>query len=127
MTFATMILATAAAASAPQVPAAVQVVTENHTLVMRSADGAKPLYTFDKDEAGKSNCYDRCAAAWPPLPAPAGAKATGKWTIVARTDGTAQWAYDGKPVYSFARDTGSTATGDGMGGIWHLLPTSPAK
>ena len=25
------------------------------------------LYTFDKDEAGKTNCYDKCAVAWPPL------------------------------------------------------------
>ena len=25
------------------------------------------LYTFDKDETGVSNCYDDCAAKWPPL------------------------------------------------------------
>ena len=25
------------------------------------------LYTFDKDEAGKSNCYDQCAVNWPPF------------------------------------------------------------
>src|SRR5262249_11544235 len=31
------------------------------------------LYTFDKDEKGKSNCYDKCAANWPPLKAEAGA------------------------------------------------------
>ncbi|MGN6305865.1 MAG: hypothetical protein ACTHNH_13670, partial [Mesorhizobium sp.] len=24
------------------------------------------LYTYDKDEAGKSNCYDKCATNWPP-------------------------------------------------------------
>ncbi len=24
------------------------------------------LYTFDKDEKGVSNCYDDCAAKWPP-------------------------------------------------------------
>ncbi|TGT48046.1 hypothetical protein EN813_051345, partial [Mesorhizobium sp. M00.F.Ca.ET.170.01.1.1] len=33
------------------------------------------LYTFDKDEKGKSNCYDKCAANWPPLKAKASAKA----------------------------------------------------
>jgi predicted lipoprotein with Yx(FWY)xxD motif len=32
-----------------------------------------------------------------------------------------------KPFYTFVRDTEGTATGDGMGGVWHLLPTAPAK
>ena len=31
------------------------------------------LYTFDKDTAGTSNCYDKCAVNWPPLIAAAGA------------------------------------------------------
>ena len=31
------------------------------------------LYTFDKDEAGKSNCYDECATEWPPFEAAADA------------------------------------------------------
>jgi predicted lipoprotein with Yx(FWY)xxD motif len=35
------------------------------------------LYIFDKDEAGKSNCYDQCAVNWPPLMAEAGAMAEG--------------------------------------------------
>jgi predicted lipoprotein with Yx(FWY)xxD motif len=82
----------------------------------------KPLYTFDRDEAGKSNCVDRCATAWPPLAAPAGAKASGRWTVVTRADGSGQWALDGKPVYTFVRDTDAKATGDGMGGMWHLVP-----
>ena len=30
------------------------------------------LYTFDKDEKGVSNCYDDCAAKWPPLAGEAG-------------------------------------------------------
>lgn len=94
---------------------------------LRTLDGAKPIYTYDKDEPGKSNCVDRCLAAWPAVTAPAGAKPVGKWSIVARADGTAQWAYDGKPLYTFVRDAGSTATGDGIGGVWHLMSTMPAK
>lgn len=81
----------------------------------------KPIYTFDRDEAGKSNCVDRCAAAWPPVAAAADAKPVGKWTVIKRADGSSQWAVDGKPVYTFVRDTGTTATGDGMGGSWHLV------
>ena len=33
------------------------------------------LYTFDKDEAGKTKCYDKCAVAWPTFMAAADAKA----------------------------------------------------
>jgi predicted lipoprotein with Yx(FWY)xxD motif len=80
------------------------------------------LYTFDKDEKGKSNCYDKCAASWPPLKAEAGAKAVDEWSVVDRTDGTKMWAYDGKPVYTFVKDkkAGDT-TGEGVAGAWHVV------
>src|SRR5690349_20481847 len=35
-----------------------------------------------------------CAQAWPPVLAPANAKPIGKWTVIAKKDGTKQWAYD---------------------------------
>ena len=50
------------------------------------------LYTFDKDAAGKSNCNDKCATAWPPFQVAASAAASGEWTIVDRDDGSKQWA-----------------------------------
>lgn len=79
------------------------------------------LYVFDKDEAGKSNCYDKCATNWPPLKAEAGAMAMGEWTIVKRTDGSMMWAYDGKPLYTYAKDQkAGDVTGDGVGGVWHV-------
>jgi predicted lipoprotein with Yx(FWY)xxD motif len=78
------------------------------------------LYTFDKDKAGKSACYDQCAANWPALKAGAKAKAEGKWTVVDRTDGTKMWAYDGKPLYTYAKDKKvGDMDGDGVGGVWH--------
>ncbi|MER8546860.1 hypothetical protein [Mesorhizobium sp. M0684] len=79
------------------------------------------LYTYDKDEAGKSTCYDKCAANWPPLKADANAKAEGEWTIVDRTDGTRMWAYEGKPLYTFIKDKkAGDVTGEGLGGVWHI-------
>ena len=79
------------------------------------------LYTFDKDEAGKSNCYDKCATNWPPFMAPADAMAEGEWTIVERTDGSKMWAYDGKPLYTFVKDQkAGDVTGEGVGGVWHI-------
>jgi len=79
------------------------------------------LYTFDKDEGGKSNCYDKCATAWPPLAAAADAKAEGEWSVVDRTDGTKMWAYDGHPLYTFVEDKApGDVKGEGKGGVWHV-------
>ena len=79
------------------------------------------LYTFDKDEAGKSNCYEQCAVNWPPLAAAADAMAEGEWTVIDRTDGTKQWAYEGKPLYLYIEDKAAgDVTGDGKGGVWHV-------
>jgi predicted lipoprotein with Yx(FWY)xxD motif len=79
------------------------------------------LYTFDKDAAGKSNCYDKCAENWPPLKADASATAEGKWTVVDRTDGTKMWAYDGQPLYTYFEDKAAgDVKGEGKGGVWHL-------
>ena len=79
------------------------------------------LYTFDKDtEAGKSACSGPCLAAWPALVAPADAKPMGEWTVITRDDGTKQWAYKGKPLYTFVHDTkAGEVTGDGKGNVWH--------
>jgi predicted lipoprotein with Yx(FWY)xxD motif len=82
------------------------------------------LYTFDRDAAGsgKSVCNGPCAANWPPLAASADAKAAGDWSIVTRDDGSKQWAYKGKPLYTWAKDQKpGDRTGDGFNNnTWHV-------
>ena len=79
------------------------------------------LYTFDKDAANTSNCYDQCATNWPPFAAAADAMTMGDWTVVDRKDGTKMWAYDGHPLYTFIKDTKpGEVMGDGAGGVWHV-------
>ena len=79
------------------------------------------LYTYDKDADGKSACNGQCAQNWPPLMAEAGAEADGEWTVVKRDDGSMQWAYDGKPLYTFVMDKKpGDVTGDGKMGVWHV-------
>ncbi|MBS0319604.1 MAG: hypothetical protein JSR18_03615 [Proteobacteria bacterium] len=95
---------------------------------MKAADGVMTdakgmtLYTFDKDAGGKSMCNGPCATNWPPLMAGADAKAMGDWTIITRDDGSKQWAYKGKPVYTWAKDTKpGDKTGDGFNNVWHVV------
>ena len=84
-------------------------------------EGGMTLYIFDKDTAGVSNCYDGCAAKWPPLFADDAAAAEGDFTIIDRTDGTKMWAYKDMPLYYWVDDTEpGDITGDGVGGVWHL-------
>ena len=54
-----------------------------------------------------------CAQLWPPVLAAAGAKPMGKWTLLRRTDGHVQWAYDEQALYTSIRDH---APGDVLGG-----------
>jgi predicted lipoprotein with Yx(FWY)xxD motif len=80
------------------------------------------LYTFDKDNAGESACYDTCAENWPPALAPADAQPVGDLTLVKRKDGSLQWADDGKPLYTFINDKKpGDVTGDGKNDVWHAV------
>ncbi len=88
--------------------------------VITTADGMT-LYTFANDTTpGKSACNGQCATNWPPLMAKTDAQPAGKWTAITRDDGSKQWAYDGKPLYAFARDTkAGDTTGEGLlNGAW---------
>jgi predicted lipoprotein with Yx(FWY)xxD motif len=80
------------------------------------------LYTFAKDSDGKSVCNDKCAENWPPLKATSADKSMGEWTVIKRDDGTMQWAYDGKPLYTFIMDKkAGDMTGEGkMDGAWKV-------
>jgi len=79
------------------------------------------LYVFDRDGAGKSNCNAQCAVAWLPLIADTDAQASGSFSFITRDDGRKQWAYKGKPLYTWAKDKKpGDATGDGVNKVWHL-------
>lgn len=71
------------------------------------------LYTFGSDTvAGKSVCNGQCATNWPAVAASGDAQAMGDWSVITRDDGTKQWAYKGKPLYTFKNDA---KPGDTMG------------
>ena len=81
------------------------------------------LYTFDKDAAGsgKSECNGPCAANWPPLLAAADAQPSGDYTVITRADGAKQWAYKGKPLYLWIKDTKpGERSGEGFNNVWRV-------
>lgn len=91
------------------------------------APSGMALYVFDGDRtpggtAAESTCYDQCAKTWPPFVAEAGAAANGDWSVSTRKDGSMQWVYKGRPLYTFVRDkVEGKVEGNGFNGNkWHL-------
>lgn len=62
------------------------------------------VYTYDGDEPGKSNCTGKCLSDWAPVLAPQTAKTRGDWSVVERSPGIKQWAYRGKPLYTYVHE-----------------------
>lgn len=85
------------------------------------------LYLFSKDTvAGESTCYDDCATKWPPYMASGTLSlpmaVEGELSLVERTDGTTQVAYNGMPLYYFAGDTAANQlNGQGLGDVWWIV------
>lgn len=117
----TLIAATLCLAGATSAFAA-PVKTADSTLgPVLTGENGMTLYTFQKDGKDQSNCYDKCAANWPPLMATDGDMADGKYSIITRKDGGKQWAVDGKPLYFWIKDSkpGDT-TGNGVLNLWDV-------
>ena len=60
-----------------------------------------PLYTIDRE-----HCRSQCAVLFPPLTPAKDAKPPSRdWSIIIRDEGGhPQWAYKGKPIYTFVQD-----------------------
>ena len=81
----------------------------------------RPLYTYDQDTPGRSNCYAQCAVLWPPLLAGDGDAPSGDFTLVVRKDGRRQWAFKGLPLYYWVSDrVPGPPTGEAVAG-WKLI------
>jgi predicted lipoprotein with Yx(FWY)xxD motif len=79
------------------------------------------LYVFDYDtQPGRSACAAGCLVQWPALAASPDAKPSGDWTVISRSDGSKQWAYKDKPLYTYFQDTKpGDKNGDGNSQVWH--------
>ena len=99
--------------------------------VMAEANHAV-LYTYDKDKKGATpSCVGTCAATW--LPATGMPQAgpadhfPGQFALVKRSDGTQQITYDGMPLYTLKGAKPLLTTGNGRGGVWHVVKLSASN
>jgi predicted lipoprotein with Yx(FWY)xxD motif len=84
------------------------------------------VYFSDKDGQNKSNCAGTCADTWNPVLAPATVKPQGEWTLIERSPGVKQWAFRGKPIYTYALDTQQDSLRGGDVPGWHNVYTQLA-
>jgi predicted lipoprotein with Yx(FWY)xxD motif len=99
--------------------------------ILTDASG-RTVYLFTKDtQPNQSVCTDQCATNWPPV-TPADASALpdgvpGALSTFDRSDGTQQVAYNGIPLYYFAKDAkAGDINGQGVGGIWFVVSPGAA-
>jgi predicted lipoprotein with Yx(FWY)xxD motif len=104
----------------PPTPAEISVFIENARYIFRTNDDLS-IYAYAHDKPGYSMCNGTCANTWPPVTAPADAHRVGDWSAIARRDGSRQWAYKGKPVYTYVHDEAGKALGAGMDGEWQIV------
>ena len=93
----------------------------------------RALYIWVADSKGRSSCAGACATAWPPLtassvPQVSGGAHAGDLSLIARSDGTKQVAYLGRPLYYYSGDTAAGTTNgqgsDQFGAKWWLISTA---
>jgi len=101
-------------------------------------DGSgRSLYLFEKDEKGESYCDSACAGTWPPYLSQ-GTPTAGDSSVksdmlstIRRKDGSQQVAYNGKPLYHYAKDSGAGSTKgqdiEEFGAEWYLVAPDGKK
>ena len=76
-------------------------VNVTHAGRMLTLDNNYAVYVFDGDTAKKFGCTGACLEKFSPVLAPERIRAQGDWSIVERSPGVKQWAYRGRPTYSY--------------------------
>jgi predicted lipoprotein with Yx(FWY)xxD motif len=90
------------------------------------------VYTYSKDKkGGKPTCTGACAATW--LPATGTPQAgpadvfSGQFGLVTRANGVKQITYNGRPLYLLKDAKPLSVSGNGQGGVWHVVKLSASN
>jgi predicted lipoprotein with Yx(FWY)xxD motif len=119
----------AAAAPAPRARGKrVEVVDSQFGRILGDGRG-QAFYVFDKERAGRSECYGDCARAWPPVltrgrPRAGDGVRARRLGTVRRRGGKRQVTYRGRPLYYYVDDApGRVLCHDVLefGGLWLVV------
>lgn len=95
--------------------------------VLAEANG-QVVYTYSKDKGSTPTCTGSCAAVWPPVTGtPKAGPADsfpGTFAVVKGAGGVEQITYEGKPLYLYKGAKPLSTAGNGIGGVWHVVPLS---
>ncbi len=87
------------------------------------------MYTYGKDtKGGAPTCTGSCAATWLPVTGKPQASLAvtlpGTLGTVSDANGAKQITYNGMPLYTYKGASVFATTGNGIGGLWHVIKLS---
>jgi predicted lipoprotein with Yx(FWY)xxD motif len=115
--------------SIPPVGTTVMIVQKSAIGYVLAEASHQVVYTYSKDtKNGKPTCTGACAEAWPPatgMPQAGPADVfRAQFGLVKNASGVEQITYDGMPLYLLKGAAPLATTGNGVGGVWHVVKLS---
>ena len=115
--------------SIPAIGTTVMIVQKSAVGYVLAEANHQVVYTYSKDKKnGKPTCVGACAATWiPATGTPQAGPADvfpGQFGLVTGAGGVKQITYDGHPLYTLKDAKPLLTTGNGQGGVWHVVPLS---
>ena len=118
--------------SIPPVGTTVMIVQNSAIGYVLAEANHQVVYTYSKDKkGGKPTCTGACATTW--LPATGTPQASpadvfsGQFALVTRSSGVKQITYNGLPLYLLKDAKPLATTGNGQGGVWHVVKLSASN
>lgn len=118
--------------SIPPVGTTVMIVQKSAIGYVLAEANHQVVYTYSKDKKnGKPTCTGACATTWLPatgIPQASPADVfSGQFGLVTRASGVKQITYNGLPLYLLKGAEPLATTGNGQGGVWHVVKLSASN
>jgi len=118
--------------SIPPVGTTVMIVQKSAIGYVLAEANHQVVYTYSKDKkGGKPTCTGTCAATWiPATGTPQAGPAdvfSGQFGLVTGAGGVKQITYNGLPLYLLKDAKPLATTGNGQGGVWHVVKLSASN